>query len=183
MESNAEEIKKINRENEILNEKLEILQKSREKAGEQLSLDIEKLEFKEIDEIKELLGKSIETPEERYSLFYNGIHNVVIKYLPKGKSFEPYRRVIFDEKNIFLTRGKVKDKSGKRGADSKMTYNEDYVEMVMLVANWAMTTQDPIDLYKQLWDLNEKYHYPHQEYDKTSKSYQQAMKKIANIDS
>lgn len=181
-EDKRQKTEKEIRDEEILREKLEILQKSRESAGKQLSFDLDSMEFKEVDEVKELLQKPIETPEERYSMFYNGIQNVVIKYLPKGKSFEPYRRIIFDEKNIFLNRGKAKDLSGKRGADSRMAYNEDYIEMVMLVSKWAMTTQDPIDLYRQLWDLNEKYEYPHQEYDESSKIYQSAMKKLANIE-
>jgi hypothetical protein len=182
LNENKQKSAKEKKEEEILMEKLEILQKSREVGGKQLTFDMDSMEFKEIDEVKELLQKSIETPEERYSMFYNGIQNVLIKYLPKHKGFQPYRQIIYDEKNIFLNRGKMKDATGKRGTDSRMAYNEDYSEIVLLVSNWAMTTQDPIDLYRQLWDLNEKYNYPHQEYDKGSKSFQNAMKKLANIE-
>ena len=59
-----------------------------------------------------------------------------------------------------------------------MTYNEDLNEMVSLVTDWVVNSLDPVDLYQQLYDLNEKYGYGHQFYDETSKSFENAMNKI-----
>ena len=68
--------------------------------------------------------------------------------------------------------------NGRRGSDSRMTYNEDLNEMVSLVTDWVVNSLDPVDLYQQLYDLNEKYGYGHQYYDETSKSFENAMNKI-----
>ena len=64
-------------------EKLEILQKAKETQGKQLSIDIEDGQLKEIDELKELIDKKFDNPEEKHSLFYNGIQNLLLKYLPR----------------------------------------------------------------------------------------------------
>jgi hypothetical protein len=158
-------------------EMLELLQKAQETTGQQLSIDINDGSLKQINEIRELIDKNIDDPTEKYELYYNGIQKVIKKYLPKGKSFKKYRDIIYDEKNIFLTRGKAKDKNGIRHGDGRMTYNDDMKEMVDLVANWVMSSQDPIDLYKSLYEINEKYNYGHQRYDDTSLAFNKDMKK------
>ena len=86
-------------------EKLEILQKAKETQGKQLSIDIEDGQLKEIDELKELIDKKFDNPEEKHSLFYNGIQNLLLKYLPRGKEFTEQRKIIHEEKLIFLNRG------------------------------------------------------------------------------
>lgn len=159
-------------------EKLELLQKSKETVGKQLSIDIDKGNLHEIDEIKELINRKFEDPEEKFQLFYKGIQNVLVKFLPRGRHFYHERRIIHDEKLIFLNRGKARQLNGRRGSDSRMTYNEDLNEMVSLVTDWVVNSLDPVDLYQQLYDLNEKYGYGHQFYDETSKSFENAMNKI-----
>ncbi len=159
-------------------EKLELLQKSKETVGKQLSIDIDKGNLVEIDEIKGLINRKFEDPEEKFQLFYKGIQNVLVKFLPKGRHFYHERRIIHDEKLIFLNRGKARQLNGRRGSDSRMTFNEDLHEMVSLVTDWVVNSLDPIDLYQQLYDLNEKYNYGHQFYDETSKSFENAMNKI-----
>lgn len=160
-------------------EKLEILQKSKEVVGKQLTFDIEKGGLQAVDEIKAMIDSNIQDPKEKFELFYNGIQKVLLTYLPKGKEFEKERRIIHDEKLIFLNRGNPRKPDGRRGSDSRMTYNEDMGEMAKLVAEWAVTSQDPVDLYQRLYDLNEKYEYGHQNYDDSSKKFQIAMSKIA----
>jgi hypothetical protein len=158
-------------------EMLELLQKAQETTGQQLAIDANDGSLKQINEIRELIDKNIDDPAEKYELYYNGIQKVIKKHLPKGKSFKKYRDIIYDEKNVFLNRGKAKDEKGIRGSDGRMTYNEDMKEMVDLVANWVMTSQDPIDLYKSLFALNKKYNYGHQYYDDTSVTFNKGMKK------
>ena len=68
-------------------EKLELLQKSKETVGKQLSIDIDKGNLHEIDEIKELINRKFEDPEEKFQLFYKGIQNVLVKFLPKEDTF------------------------------------------------------------------------------------------------
>ena len=156
---------------------LEILQKAKSGETKQLTLDSASLSFKEIDEVKNLIGQKMEDPEKKYQLFYKGIQKVLLKYLPRGKQYENERRIIHDEKLVFLNRGKKKNKDGIRKGDSRMTYNEDLSEMVRLIADWVSTSQDPVDLYQRLYDLNEKYGYGHQYYDETSKNFQKSMER------
>lgn len=172
--------KKVSNDKKHL-EKLEILQKASLIIGKQLIFDIDKGGLKELDEIKALIDSKIEDPKEKYELFYNGIQKVLRKFLPKGKDFAQERKFIHDEKLIFLNRGKARGLDGVRGSDSRMTYNEDLNEMAKLVSEWAVTSQDPMDLYQKLYDLNEKYGYGHQKYDDTSSSFNKAMSKIAKV--
>ncbi len=165
-------------------EKLEILEQAKKQKGTQLVAIPEDhgAGLKELDELKELLQKKIEDPKQKFELYYNGIQNILIKYLPKGKAFKAERQIIYDEKNIFLNRGKAKDRFGRRGSDGRMTYNEDLLEMVEIVREWATGSQDPVSLYKAFYDLNEKYDYGHQPYfDQTEKSFHRAMEKISKV--
>lgn len=158
-------------------EKLEILQKAKDIAGRQLAISVSDGSLKELDELKELINSKMEDPSQKYELYYNGIQSILRKYLPKGDQFDEERQFIYDEKNIFLTRGKAKDKNGRRGADGRMTYNEDLKEMVEVIAKWLMEGQDMVSLYRNLYELNEKHGYGHQYYDESSPAFQKAMAK------
>jgi hypothetical protein len=155
--------------------KLQILQKAKESKERQLSINLDTQNFEEIDKVKEILSKNFDDPEEKFDLYYKAIRKVIMKYLPKGKEFKEERQIIYDEKNIFLTRGKAKDQNGIRGGDSRMGYSDDMYELVNLITDWAGTTQDPVDLYQRIYDLNDKYNYGHQQYDESSKDFHKAM--------
>ena len=152
-------------------EMLEILQQAKETQGKQLTIDLDDGRLKEVDEIKELIDRKFDNPEEKYSLFYNGIQNLLKKYLPKGKEFAEQRRIIHEEKLIFLNRGKALKPDGTRGSDSRMTYAEDMNEMAKLISDWILTSQDYVDLYLRLYALNEKYNYGHQIKDDSSNAF------------
>ena len=158
-------------------EKLKILQDARSSRERQLTVDLDTHSIEEIDRLKEILNKQFDDPEEKYQLYYKGIRKVLMQFLPRGKSFAKERQIIYDEKNIFLNRGKAKNRDGIRGSDGRMTFNDDMNVMADLVSDWVMTSQDPVDLYQRLFDLNEQYGYPHQEYDDSSSSVHLGMKK------
>lgn len=170
----AEELKK-EKQNKI--EMVEILQQAKETQGKQLTIDIQDGELKEVDELKELIDQKFDNPEEKHSLFYNGIQNLLKKYLPKGKEFAEQRKIINEEKLIFLNRGAALKPDGTRGSDSRMTYAEDMNEMAKLISDWVLTSQDYVDLYLRLYDLNEKYNYGHQIKDDSSNSFFNQMDK------
>lgn len=157
-------------------EKLEILQRAKDQKEKQLIVDFETDNIEEIDRVKEILNKNFDDPQEKYELYYNGIQKVLMKYLPKGKDFKEQRQIIYDEKNMFLNRGKAKNEKGIRGSDGRMTYNEDMMELTNLISDWVTSSQDPVDLYQKLYDLNEKYEYGHQNYDYTSQSFHKSSK-------
>lgn len=155
--------------------KLQILQKAKDSKEKQLSINLDTQNFEEIDKVKEILSKSFDDPDEKYDLYYKAIRKVLMKYLPKGKEFQEERQIIYDEKNIFLTRGKAKNLNGVRGGDGRMGYSDDMYELVNLITDWAGTTQDPVDLYQRIYDLNDKHNYGHQQYDDSSKGFHVAM--------
>lgn len=161
-------------------ERLELLQRSNEKKGKQLTIDGEAGSLKEIDELRDLIGKQLDNPEEKYNIYYKGIRKLLMDYLPKGEEVKELRSIIYDEKNIFLNLGKRKsDGSGVRGSDGRMTFQPVMNEMLEVVINWVGGSQNPFDLYHDLYMLNEKHGYGHEEYDDSTKEIVKAMLKLS----
>lgn len=157
-------------------EKMRILDAAKESKTMQLSFDPEG-DLVEIDELKKLLEEKADSPTEKYELYYNGIRKILTKYLPKGKSNEECRQIIYDEVNVFLNRGKTKDvKTGKRGSDGRMAFNKDMLEIVKIIALWVSESRDIQKLYLDLYELNDKFGFGHQQYDESSKSFHKTMR-------
>ncbi|MHA7129236.1 hypothetical protein [Algoriphagus namhaensis] len=178
-----EENKKIKKELELSEsdlERLELLQRAHEKKGKQLRISGETGSLEEIDELKQLVGRQLESPEEKYNIYYKGIRKLLIDHLPKGEDAKQMREIIYDEKNIFLNLGKRKsDNKGVRGSDGRMTFQPVMNEMLDLVISWVGGSQNPFQLYKELYLLNERHRYPHEEYDDSQKGVAKAMLKLA----
>ena len=131
-------------------ERMELLQKANEKVGKQLSINTEKGNLEEVDELRELIGKEFEDPEEKYNIYYRGIRRLLMDYLPKGKEFKEARDIIYDEKNIFLNLGKKKsDNNGIRKSDGRMTFQPVMNEILDIIVSWVAESQNPFDLYRE----------------------------------
>jgi hypothetical protein len=157
-------------------ERLELLQKANEKTGKQLTINLETGTLEEFDELKQLVGKEFENPEEKYQIYYNGIRKLLMDFLPKGKNYKQLREIIYDEKNVFLNLGKKKsDNNGIRKSDGRMTYQPIMNEILEIIINWVGESQNPFDLYRDFYELNEKYKYGHEIYDNTTDSVAKAM--------
>ena len=157
-------------------ERMELLRRANEKVGKQLSINVTTGRLSEIDELKELVGKQFDNPEEKYEIYYNGIRKLLMDHLPKGKDFKNMRKIIYDEKNIFLNLGKRKsDHKGIRKSDGRMTYQPVMKEILDLIITWVGRSQNPFDIYYEFYQLNDKHAYPHEEYDETSRSLANAM--------
>ncbi|MGG8494950.1 hypothetical protein ACQY1Q_00920 [Tenacibaculum sp. TC6] len=161
-------------------ERLELLQMANEKVGRQLTINSDQGNIEEIDELRELIGKEFENPEEKYNIYYKGIRKLLMDYLPKGKEFKEVRNIIYDEKNIFLNSGKRKsDNNGIRKSDGRMTFQPIMNEILDIIVKWVGESQNPFVIYKEFYELNEKYGYGHEEYDKTTLSIAKAMFKLS----
>lgn len=161
-------------------ERLEILQKANEKVGRQLSLNSETGNLEEIDELRGLIGKEFENPDEKYNIYYRGIRKLLMDYLPKGKEFKEVRDIIYDEKNIFLNNGKRKsDNNGIRKSDSRMTFQTNMNEILDIIVKWISDSQNPFEIYRLFYELNEKYGYGHEQYDKSTLNVANAMLKLS----
>jgi len=162
-------------------ERLELLQKANEKTGKQLTINAETGSLEEFDELKQLVGKEFENPEEKYQLYYNGIRRLLMDFLPKGKDYKQLRDIIYDEKNVFLNLGKKKsDNNGIRKSDGRMTYQPVMNEILEIIIKWAGESQNPFDLYRDFYELNEKHEYGHENYDDTTASVAKAMLSLSS---
>lgn len=157
-------------------ERLELLQKADQVRGKQLTVDAEG-ELQTQDELKEFALGTVENPEKKHEVYYAGIQRLLLRFLPKGKQNQRLRRIIYDEKNVFLSRGKKKDDRGIRGADGRMGYLSDHEQALMQVIDWARKKQSLVELYRIFWDLNEKHGYGHQESAAVSKAFAEAESK------
>jgi len=157
-------------------ERMELLRKANDKVGKQLTIGSETGSIEEIDEIREIIGKDFENPEEKYNVYYVGIRRLLMQYLPKGKDFKEMRDIIYDEKNIFLNAGKKKsDNNGIRKSDGRMSYQSYMNEILDIIVAWVGGSQNAFQLYKLLYDLNDKHSYGHENYGETTLSISKAM--------
>lgn len=143
-------------------ERLEILQKSEEIKGEQLTLNLE-AELAVENEAEKLLGQKIDDPVTKFQLYYHGLTKLLKDNLPKGKDYEEVRRIIYDEKNILINRGAKKDEKGIRGSDGRMAYLDDLELALKIVADWTSKKNTPAELFMAFWDKNEELGYGHQD--------------------
>ena len=161
-------------------ERMELLQQANEKVGRQLTINSVEGNIEEIDELRELIGKEFENPEEKYNIYYKGIRKLLMDYLPKGKEFKEVRGIIYDEKNIFLNAGKRKsDNNGIRKSDGRMTFQPVMNEILDIIIKWVGESQNPFVIYREFYDLNEKHGYGHEEYDKSALSVSKAMLQLS----
>lgn len=95
-------------------------------------------------------------PDRSHKLYY-GMMRLMIGNLPRGKENKKLRRYIYDEKLLFLNRGKEIDKNtGVRGSDSRMAYIPNFLEVAFdTTVNWVKSGGTPFDLFLAFWDLNE----------------------------
>jgi hypothetical protein len=175
--------KKINKEEALTAadlERMELLQKANERIGKQLSISATSENLVEIDELRELIGKEFENPEEKYNIYYRGIRKLLIDYLPKGQEFKEMREIIYDEKNIFLNLGKRKsDNKGIRKSDGRMTYQPVMNEILDIIVEWVANSQNPFYIYREFYQLNDRHNYGHEKYDDSTQSVAKAMLKLA----
>lgn len=143
-------------------ERLEIIQKSEEVKGEQLTINIDS-ELEVENEALKLLGQTIDDPVEKFQLYYHGLTKLLKDNLPKGKENEQVRRIVYDEKNILINRGAKKDEKGIRGSDGRMAYIEDLEFAIQIVADWISKKGSASELFMAFWDKNEELGYEHQD--------------------
>jgi hypothetical protein len=143
-------------------ERLEILQKSEEVKGEQLSLDVD-ANIQVDNEADFLLGQKIDDPVAKFQLYYHGLAKLLKDHLPSGKENEEVRRIVYDEKNVLINRGAKKNEKGIRGSDGRMAYVEDLEEAIKITASWITKKGSPAELFMSFWDKNEALGYGHQD--------------------
>lgn len=95
-------------------------------------------------------------PDESHRLYYT-MRRMMIDNLPKGKENEKLRRYIYDEKSLFLNRGKDKDANGVKHSDERMAYIFGFLTTAFdTTVKWLKSGANPFDLYTAFRNLNEE---------------------------
>jgi hypothetical protein len=103
--------------------------------------------------------------------FY-AIEGILKSNLPTGPENEKIRTFVREEKIIFLTGGKKKDKNGLRGTDSRQAYISSHLEVALnTLIEWLQEGTGTYDLFLKFRNLNIQYGYfEKDELDKFSQS-------------
>ena len=137
-------------------ERLEILQKASENKDRVNLIDMQG-EFKSVDERSQLIVSDTDDPDKKYSLYYKEIEKMlrmVINPRMADKSTKEAFKILREEKNILLTRGKRKSKRGIRGRDARMGYAKDMEIAAEIIADVILGGSGPLELYIALRDKN-----------------------------
>ena len=134
-------------------ERMMLLSQADMVKGEQLSIGLAG-EVYSAPELRAYAVGAAHDPDKMYEVYYLGIDKLLDRFLPKGSMYKEQRDMIYEEKNVYLTRGKRKNKNGIRGGDSRMGHPEDADVILDLVVNWGTTSGNMVELYTQLRDLN-----------------------------
>ncbi|MCE7063165.1 hypothetical protein [Dyadobacter sp. CY343] len=96
----------------------------------------------------------IADPDKSHRLFFT-MRRMLIDNLPRGKENKALRQQIYDQKNLFLNRGKALDKNGIRHSSGQMTYISTFLEPAFNVtADWVKSGGGPMDIFMAFYDLN-----------------------------
>ncbi len=131
-----------------------ILEKTGKAKGGQLQLTDGGV--KSVSLVKYTMPSNKDDPDKKYDLYWRGMHRLMTKHLPSGKENKRARGYIYEEKNVFLTRGKRKNILGRRGADSRMAYLTEMEVAFNTVLQWASRGGSMINLYDDFRKLNIK---------------------------
>lgn len=146
---------------EILAEIKKLSEKAKEISGHQGSL------FEGIglgdDDLDKMFDVSIlddtANPDVSHRLYYT-MMMTLRNNLPQGKANEKLRRYVYDEKSLFLNRGKDKNEKGVKNSDERQSYIPSALKVAFdLVYKWVSQGADPFDIYSEFRMLNENMGY------------------------
>ena len=101
----------------------------------------------------------IQNPDKSWRVYY-AIEGILRSHLPTGDHYKELRRFVREEKIIFLTGGKKKDKFGKRGGYSRQAYISTHLEVALkALLDWIQEGSSTFDLFLKFRKLNIEYGY------------------------
>lgn len=128
------------------------------RQGRQLGLGIPDEEDVPDIDMAAAVGTDLQNPDESHRIYY-AIRRLLMDDLPPGEENEDLRRVVYDEKNLFINRGHDLDSHGIRGSDGRMGYIPHLKIALRLVKHWVAETGSAFDIFVEFWQLNEKMGY------------------------
>ena len=147
--------------NNVRDDVLEDIRKLQEQAeenrieGEQLGLEM----YSEDEEDEDLLSDEAlegeQDPEEAHELYYS-IRRELMQGLPSGPKNKELRQFVYNEKNLYLNRGKEKDEDGIRGSDGRQTYLSHLSKALAVTRKWRREDGNAMDIYSAFRRMNEE---------------------------
>jgi hypothetical protein len=149
-------MKKKKIEDDTLKRIESLAKRADENKGFELGLETE---FSKEEVLKLDFVDNKQNPDESYKLYY-AIEGILKSNLPTGPENEKIRTFVREEKIIFLTGGKKKDKNGLRGADSRQAYISSHLEVALnTLIEWLQEGTGTYDLFLKFRNLNIQYGY------------------------
>jgi hypothetical protein len=139
-----------------ISDKEDILQKAREPKGQINFIDAQG-ELKEFDERRQFILNNVDDPAKKYELYYQEVERMLKKIMNvKGadKLTKEAFKIVREEKCIFLTRGKMKNEKGIRGADSRQALIEDLEVAANIIYDNMMIGGNFYNLYNEFKNKN-----------------------------
>lgn len=136
------------------------------KTGKQLGLGLEPDDMPNEDPGGLDFLKDVQNPDKAHELNY-AIRRELMNNLPPGKQWKPLRDFIYEEKNIFLRRGKMKKDAswGVIGADSRQAFLHHFQVALDVVRKWAAKGGTPVEIFFEFYELNRQAGYRPKVYD------------------
>mgnify|MGYP006430529819 CR=1 FL=1 len=153
--SNEDETDHI-RENVL--EDVRRLQEQAEKSridGKQLDLEWSSDEEEDEDPLGDEALKDVQNPQEAHDLYY-AIRRELMQGLPSREENKELRQFVYDEKNLYLNRGKEKDENGIRGSDGRQAYLSHLTTALHTTREWRQQGGNAMDIYMSFRELNEE---------------------------
>lgn len=95
-------------------------------------------------------------PDKSHRLYYT-MRSAMMRNLPKGNENKKLRKFIYEEKSLFLNRGKDKNHDGIKNSDERMAYIGNFLQVAFDIVNkWVSEGANPFDLYMAFKELNQE---------------------------
>ena len=170
-------------EEEILNEIKALSEKAKEISGPQLGL------FEGVDLGEEDLDTAFDPsvlndtadPDKSHRLYYT-MRSAMMRNLPKGQQNKKLRQYIYDEKSLFLNRGKEKNEKGIKGSDERQSYIGNFLQVAFDTVNrWISEGANPFDLYMAFHKLNEEKGYHKESVESPQTDFNSHLKGLLSV--
>lgn len=123
--------------------------------GKQLELEMSPEGETDEDALDDNALEDIQDPQKAYDLYY-AIRRELMEGLPSGEENKELRQFVYDEKDLYLNRGKEKDEDGIRGSDGRQALLSHLTTALTATREWRQRDGNAVDIYKVFEEMNKE---------------------------